>query len=195
MKKLITLQDFLTEARRLRNQADVSEREFLDFLRTFEGRRDLWQSSAETFDQLLSKNDICKPSRYRNWVQATNDEVIAPHIDEIGVNGAVVATRIRSPKKRAEAVEEMRKSVTLNGTVMSRQSAQRIVDRYEPRPSTLPDPNEKIAELQAENLRLRERVAKLVTECADLRAQLRAVGRSRKPGQRSRPGDSATKGA
>lgn len=178
MKKLNTLEDFLAEARRLRNAADFCEREFLDFLRRFEARRDLWQSKAKTFDDLLSSSDICKPNRYRNWVRANDDQVIAPSISKIGVHGAVEACRIVNRQKRADAVEEMVRSVTLKGTVMSRQSAAQIVARYEPKPSTLPDANEKIAKLEEENERLRARVSKLTTEVADLRARLRAVQRS-----------------
>lgn len=186
MKKLNTLEDFLAEARRLRNAADSCEREFLDFLRQFEPRRDLWQSAAETFDELLSSNDICKPSRYRNWVRASEDAMISPYIHQIGVHGAVESCRIMNRQKRADAVEEMVRSVTLKGTVMSRQSAARIVARYAPRPSTLPDPNEKIAALEEENRNLRARVAKLTTEVVELRSQLRAVRSSSKPRGRSR---------
>lgn len=195
---LDTLEDFLREARRLRDKADASERDFLEFLRGFEARRELWQSSAPTFDALLVKACICKPSRYRNWVAASGDDVIAPHAATIGVNGAVNAARIEDAGKRSEAVAEMVRAAAHQGTVLSAERARAIVSRYAPERSTLPDADEEKAALKAEIERLRTRVATLTAENADLRRQLREVGQRAKPVTLSRKkngGQSAQMGA
>jgi cell division protein FtsB len=184
MAKLVTLDDFLREARRLRDKADASEREFLEFLQGFEARRDLWQSHAPTFDSVIS--GICKPQRYRNWLAASEDKVIGPHARAIGVSGAVQAVRIADPEKRAEAVSEMVRSVAHHGTVLSTERARGIVARYAPERSTLPDPDAERAALKAEIERLRARVAQLAADNAELRRQMREVARCAKPPIRSR---------
>lgn len=192
----MTLDDWLREARRLRNAADAKERDFLEFLRGFEAKRELWQSSAPTFDALLAKADICSPKRYRNWVAASSDAVVAKASAAIGVHGAVAAMRIQDDTARAQAVEEMTRSVAHRGTVMSRQEASRIVSRYAPDRCALPDPDEEKQAMREEIERLRARVAELTATNADLRKQLREVGRASKTGTRSRAAKAAeTQGA
>lgn len=186
----MTLDDWLREARRLRDKADASERDFLDFLRGFEQRRDLWQSSAPTFDALLDRV-LCGSARYRNWVASQSDPVIAARTGEIGVHGAVAAVRIADVAKRAEAIEEMVRSVAHNGTVLSAQNARTIVGRYAPERSRLPAADAEKQKLLDEINRLRARVAELTATNADLRKQLREVGRASKAGTRSRAAKAA----
>lgn len=166
----MTVETFVTEAKRLRQRADASEREFMIFLRDGEALPALWQPHAPTFDRFLKRYDICEPSRYRNSCKAL--EILPADVTEtIGMHAAVCAVGVPDDR-RDEVVTEMVATAQQNGVPLSDQTARRIAARYVPPKSRILGQRSRLVELEEENRKLRKALRAKDREIAKLRKQL-----------------------
>lgn len=155
----------------LRTKADLAEAAFLMALVAIE-KTETWKKvcllGEETFLDWLDKNNICKPARYANFRQAT-DVLDYRVMNTIGVHASIRLAAIDDAEKRDAVQLLMLETVRESRRPLSAQTATRKVEQIcgsRPRAFTrmtlvdelksqLRAAKSKIAELEAENERLR----------------------------------------
>lgn len=102
----MTFEDFIKDAKRLRDLADKAEAEFMAHLWRGEQQKKMWQDAGfATFSKLLSGENIASATRYSRYKKVIAEE---SHqlVEDIGLNGAYRAVDIPSDAMTEVAGEE-----------------------------------------------------------------------------------------
>ncbi|APU88924.1 hypothetical protein Rctr197k_118 [Virus Rctr197k] len=172
---------FITEAKRLRAAAENAETKFMEFLLAGEKKPDLWRSWGSTdYPSFLEGNNICKAIRYIKYRNVALNLGIEP-IREIGMSGILALSKLPTLGEQQDGLGEMQAFVNTNGTSISEQSAERIVQDTRMRDvgkraagqsyAKLLEDNKK---LLAQNAELKERIKSLKDLLKQTKQKLRA---------------------
>jgi hypothetical protein len=174
MKQIKNLDEFIEQAKVLREQAEEAEARFLLFLRAFErSRPDLWKTAGvQTFDSFLQSAALVNPARYRNFVSGV--DIIPGAAERIGAGAMIAAASFKDPLKVTidEYVKRCSKFREYHGVSPSEQTARNWVRQLEPSEPSVVTRTTRIHQLEAEVQQLRAQVRQLTREKADLEKQL-----------------------
>lgn len=170
------LKEIVSEARRLRAQAEAAEAAFLIYLHTVEqNHMSVIQSCGmETFDRFLRSFELCRPERYRDFV-AGMQKVGAIAAQRIGTEATMMARKLSGQQQAGEYVGALDKWREQHGEVFpTSETAERMLRNVDPR-KTIP-----ASVVRDEGRRALENdVARLKKENADLVAKLSRVEKER----------------
>lgn len=181
----MTTEEFLTEARRLRQIADDAECEFLEFLYQGEGQPSIWADTGYTFDEFITRNHLCDPLRYQRY-KRTREALGPQEIRGVGAHAIIAAGSFRDPRAQREIIVEARTWERTNGTSISKRSAQHLARDVRTRQAAARSRHKTYAQLEAENHRLRAQVEELKKRNAELRGELAALRKAPKSKRRKR---------
>lgn len=194
--KSTSLDEFVSEAKRLRALADTALGEFLSYLYEAERTPVLWRDSGYTFVQFLKQANIIEPSRYMAY-KSVHENLGARATQGVGVHAVVAAGRLNDADQQRELLTQARAWEKTNGTSISAQTAKSLVDaqksraigfrtgnkRYETLVRDLDLAQAEVDRLHAENDALRAENETLRAEVETLRGGATPVAR---PARRAR---------
>ncbi len=179
-----TLNQWLLEAKKLRDACIAARTRYLLFLTEFEASG-TWQSgeAIATFGKFLVFHKLCKAEEYEEFCAARkflDDDTI----ERIGPYATRYAGRIRSSENRKRYVRDAEAYRAREHSPMSEQHAGNHKRQYEPDEGYRSRPEQKqqrrddrIAELEGVIRAQRERIKLLEREVAELRRQLGKTGK------------------
>ncbi len=172
----MTKDEFLVEAKALRDAVTTAEDRFFLFLLEGEQQRDIWAGTGQTFLQFLKQTNLCEPSRYDGWkrIRENHGQEV---IDRVGVDAAaVIGAQLKDSKDQKEALDRAEKSSVANGVHPSAQTATGYANDVKTRNTGMRSGGAKgYSALTDENDRLKARVAELEAENAALKSELKKL--------------------
>lgn len=198
--KSTTIAEFVTEAKRLRAQADTMIGEFMSYLSEAERTPALWRDTGYTFVQYLKHANIIEPTRYLAF-KNVYDNLGARATQGVGIHAVFAAGRLNDTEQQRELLVQARAWEKTNGTSISAQTAKSLCDaqkqrtigfrtgnkRYETLVRDLDVAHADVERLRAENEMLRAENEQLRAENAALQGPVekKSAPRSRRPRARS----------
>ena len=125
MTNEITLQEFLSNARQLRDALGDAEAALFEYL--YRGETEwnhLWSTTGHTYEHFLDSHNICKVSRYREWLKAHGYKLVV-HIPRVGMETVIAAASLKKPEQRQEMIRRGEMFAETNGVKMSGQTARK----------------------------------------------------------------------
>ena len=168
----MTLDEFVTEARRLRADADHAEDALMRFLLGAEADPRIIEGCGVSFVELLKREHIVDPTRFARWKRVALG--LGDAASGVGVEALVAAGALADERAQRNVLARARLFEASNGTTISAQSAQRLVAEEKVREIGARHPGG-YRDLAAENARLREKLAAAEQTIVALRAELRAL--------------------
>ena len=145
------------------------------YLMAFEAEPTIWRDGQArvTFADVLEGENLARPMRYGRFVEAVKRFGL-DKVREIGVDSAIEGAKLVDAKQCERFVEQAASAASERGMPYSGQQARALrASLTEPAEVVLPHERKqgRIAELEAENAKLKARVKELEREVRELRAK------------------------
>jgi hypothetical protein len=147
---------FLNVALALRRLRDNAEIAFFLFLEAWEASSK-WTSLSRngSFEGILHDQNICKPSRFRDWCKE-RPRLTSEQVARLGVGGVIAVSKLADNEKHNRAVAEIEDHFIRRGVPVSAQQAEKIVGHIQPPVPAFKSRNEQQVAV-ADRLRIAER--------------------------------------
>lgn len=170
----MTPEEFIAEAKRLRSLADHAEIDFLEFLYEAEAQPNLWEGAGLDFASFVERQNLCKAIRYLAYRRVREAHGLTA-VRGVGVHALIAAAKLKAPEQQRAALDECRRWEATNDTVISEQSAERIIRDVRVRDAGIEMKHKSYTTLAEENKRLRAENEELKQTCQLLRAELKSL--------------------
>jgi len=173
----MSFKDAIVELKSLKSAVDAAEYKLFRF--AFEVEQDgCWREPGAwaTFDDLLKKEHICEPHRYRNFLAF--EKLYPGKVEEIGTPAAVEAMKISDPTKREKLIQTAEVRFRTEGVPFSYEQISNHRKTIDPPPSQDTKWNERVnnearqlEDLKKENIKLKQDIFGLKQENKKLRKE------------------------
>lgn len=190
VQNIATYEQWLEEARNLRDAAHEAECDFLGWLLKFETQEEIWKDDQARlcYAAVLEGEHLCDPARYGTFKEC----VAMLGVDAVramGVDGARHVVRMRNLEGRAKVVDEAITSRASRGMPLSSRRIGELAKEHDDPPDRqLRHERErsKIAELEAKNRKLKAEARQLRARIRELESELRAAkSKKKRPSKRA----------
>ena len=170
-------QEFLAEARKLRQDADAADGKLMLFLYEGEKSPQIWSDTGMTFVEFIEGAHICKATRYLAW-KRTRETLGEKGIAGVGVEAVIAAGGLKSSAEQTEVIQRAKQFEKINETSISEQTAARYAGDAKIRALPSSHRTKSYSELLRENEVLKEKLRAAEQTIALLRSERKKKSRS-----------------